>query len=146
MKYSEFKATVKINEPQMSVERRKGCLYVMQGNRVAMTIYTDRMYEMRMDNADLLDKPKLMYSGAADLAATPLHDREEPKYYVQVIPGVSGFLTQNPVDGALSIGSTDKWGPCDPLKTRFNEAELEDIKERLPQINWDLVDLIPEGK
>lgn len=146
MRYSEFKTMVENVEPQMTVERREGRLYVIQDKQVAMTIYTNEMYQMMMDNVKLLDNPKLIFGFGATLAATPLRSREEPKYHVQVIPGSSGFLNQSDIDGSLSIGSTDSWGPCDPLKTRFTEAELEDIKERLPQINWDLADLIPEGK
>ena len=68
-------------------------------------------------------------------------EKQNNKCYVQVLPGISGYLNIDQANGNYSIQNEFQ---LEHYQTKFTNAEIEDLKTNpvLKAINWDEVKLI----
>lgn len=74
----------------------------------------------------------------AELAATPLGEREKPKkHYIKVFDGPLGFLNLNVKTDQLSVYGSDE---TKSTKTKFTDRDIRELQNRKSvAIDWDEV-------
>jgi len=144
MKYSEAKEQIKALSSKYDIDMSWGNFDVVYNGKTCV-ICVNGSYEYGLYVTDInkfLGMPfsNKLYMIMAELAMTPLDERvEEKKYYVKVYDDVLGYLKINYFTGKMSLA--DKY-EGNGYKTKFNDKEIEQLKQRddIP-LDWDKVKL-----
>lgn len=144
MKYSEAKEQIKALSSKYDIDMSWGLFEVVYNGKTCV-ICVNGSYEYGLYVIDINKFPGMPFSNKlymimSELAMTPLAERvEEKKYYVKVYDDVFGYLKINYFTGKMSV--SDKY-EGNGYKTKFNDKEIEQLKQRddIP-LDWNKVKL-----
>lgn len=149
MKYSDAEKQIKALSSKYDIKMGDGDFNVLYNGKTD-AIYVSDYYEYELhvqNNRAFLKLPfsRKLYMTLAELASTPLDEREEEKKnYIKIFDGSTGYLNiiceqHSPLgyEGQAFIDSGDE---CFSVKTRFTDKEIEQLKQRddIP-LDWNKV-------
>ena len=146
MKYIEAEKKIKALSSKYSINMEDGDFDVLY-NRKTYAAYVSNDYEYGLHVGSFLSFSKLpfsrkLYMILAELAITPLDEREEEnKYYVKIGDSIFSYLNIYTVTNKtlMMVGDT-----CETkfIKTKFTNKEIEQLKQRddIP-LDWNKVTL-----
>ncbi|MCV3320798.1 hypothetical protein NR224_01005 [Pediococcus ethanolidurans] len=140
MKYSEAEKQIKALSSKYDVYMVGGDLTVYYKNIIVAWVNSEERYLLYNDENRFKQLPfsNKIYMILAELASTPLDEREEEKkYYVKVFDGLLGYLNIDISNGMMTAGSM---GETDCFKTKFTNKAIEQLKHRddIP-LDWNKV-------
>jgi len=144
MKYSEAKKQIKALSSKYDIDMDDEDFNFLYNGK-AYAVYVSYDYEYGLHVGNILPFSKLPFSNKlyrilAELASTPLDEREEEKkQYVHVLKGRNGYLNINISTGKMSL---DDVLEISNIKTKFTDKEIEQLKQRddIP-LDWKKVTL-----
>ena len=148
MKYSEAEKQIKALSSKYSINMANGDFNVLyNGETDSVYVSNDYEYILYVENTGTFSKLPFsddLYMILAELAVTPLDEREEEKkYYVKIFDNEFGYLN---ID--ISTGDITADGVCetDTVKTKFTTKAIEQLKQRddIP-LDWKKVILEEEN-
>lgn len=142
MYYSEAEKQIKGLSSKYNINVVDGYFIVNYKFMLVAWVKNDKRYLFYNDENIFKKLPfnNKLYMILAELAITPLDEREEEKkYYVKIFDGQLGYLN---ID--ISTGNMTAESMCETelFKTKFTNKAIEQLKQRddIP-LNWDKVTL-----
>ncbi|MCC6117633.1 hypothetical protein LA430_14090 [Lactiplantibacillus plantarum] len=142
MKYSEAEKQIKALSSKYDVDMSWGYFDVAYNGKTHVA-YVNGGYEYGLRVSDVNKFSKLPFSNKlymimAELAMTPLDEREEEKkYYIKIFDGELGYLNIDISTGKMTAGSV-----CETefFKTKFTNKAIKQLKQRgdIP-LDWNKV-------
>lgn len=126
MKYSELKKIVE-KYKGLKIKINKNYAEIYDDDFNSIYLYFDGTVNFDIDSETF---PPEIIKAVADVMATPLEEREEPKLYcVHLLPGQNGYLNIDENDGEVFVEDTSFF---DSFKTRFTQAEINALADKYP--------------
>lgn len=142
MKYSEAEKQIKALSSKYDIDMNWGNFEVVYNGKTHIILVSGSckysLYVIGVNTFLSMPFSSKLYMIMAELAMTPLDEREEEKkYYVKVFDGLLGYLNIDISNGMMTAGSM---GETDCFKTKFTNKAIEQLKHRddIP-LDWNKV-------
>lgn len=142
MLYSEAEKQIKALSSKYEFDMKDGDFNIVHnGKNYDIYVSGDSQYHLGAGNTRCFSELPFcnkLYMILAELASTPLDEREEEKkYYVKIFDGKAGYLNINIIDGGITTNSMYE---DDAFKTKFTNKAIEQLKQRddIP-LDWNKV-------
>lgn len=143
MKYTEAEKRIKELSNKYDIDMSDGDFnLVYNGNTQDIYVCNSYRYEISIcDSYGTISRMPFsdkLYAILTELAMTPLNERvDKKKQYVKIFDGPLGFLNLDTVTNFVSVLDSEE---IDPVKTKFTDNEIENLKKRDDvAIDWDKV-------